>query len=73
MSFYDYRQNKIIHFEDEPYPNYPGWILQDCGCSNGLEWGGTYPRECKRCNGSGWIAKHIESGVIAQYPGGPFC
>ena len=72
MSYWNWKQNKIIRFPPAPYPGYPGWIRLDCGCSGGLEWGGEYPRECRNCWGSGMIAKHEKSGVLAYYPGGPF-
>ena len=63
---------KHIYFEDEPWPDYPGWLMVDCGCCAGLEWGGEYPRECDSCAGNGSYAQHINSGVLAIYPGGPF-
>lgn len=63
----------IVRFSPSPYPDYPGWVMIDCGCSNGIEWGGDYPRECKTCDGSGYIAQHIASRTLALYPGGPFC
>jgi len=72
MAFYDYRENKIIPYESQECPKYPDWIQIDCGCSGGLEWGTEEPTECSRCNGSGMIWKHKKSGVLAQYPGGPF-
>lgn len=55
------------------YPDYPGWKSISCGCCNGLEWGGYDPRECTRCNGCGIVALHIKTGLLAIYPGGPFC
>lgn len=52
--------------------SHPGWLLVDCGCCAGLEWGGNEPRECRDCGGGGHLALHVDSGVLAQYPGGPF-
>lgn len=72
MSFWDYQQEKIVAFPTTPCKDYPGWEEVDCGCSNGLEWGGEYPRECRHCGGNGVLYHHIKSGVLAQYPGGPF-
>lgn len=63
----------IVYWQPEPHPGYPGWVYEDCGCCNGLEWGGEEPRECRTCDGSGWIARHIKSGALALWPGGPFC
>lgn len=72
MSYWDSKNQKIIRFDPIPYPNYPTWLQIDCGCCNGVEWGGEYPKECNLCNGVGVIALHIESEIHAQYPGGPF-
>lgn len=44
----------------------------DCGCCNGLEWGGEYPRECRDCGGTGVLYRYA-SGRLALYRGGPFC
>lgn len=71
MSFWD--GEKITRLTPMIYPHYPGWLIIDCGCSDGLEWGGDYPVECKRCDGNGWIAFHRCSKITAKYPGGPFC
>lgn len=73
MSYWDSKKGKIIRFHSQPYPDYPGWILLDCGCSGGLQWGGEYPRDCNTCKGSGFIAYHKKSHALALYPGGPFC
>lgn len=43
----------------------------DCGCCNGLAWGGEYPRECRDCKGSGLLYRY-PSGALALYRGGPF-
>jgi hypothetical protein len=71
MAYWDSRQGKIIRQETEPYPGYPGWAMVDCGCSHGLSWGGESPSECPTCGGEGRLARHLESGVLALYPGGP--
>lgn len=47
----------------------PGWV--NCGCCNGLEWGGESPRECGDCWGTGRQYRYA-SGRLALYPGGPF-
>ncbi len=52
--------------------SYPGWLEIDCGCCGGIMWGGDYPRECDQCNGGGYLFLHQKSGVLAQWPGGPF-
>jgi len=49
-----------------------GWELIDCGCCAGLAWGTEEPTECSRCTGNGILWRHIESGVLAEYPGGKF-
>lgn len=49
-----------------------GWKYVDCHCCNGIRWGGEYPVECSYCKGAAFYFKHIESGVLAEYPGGPF-
>ena len=47
------------------------WRIVSCGCCAGLEWGGEYPRECRRCWGNGRVFV-TPSGRAAIYPGGPF-
>ena len=64
---------EIIYIKSKVSKNYPNWLKIDCGCCAGIEWGGDYPNECKTCGGNGVIYEHIESKVLAQYPGGPFC
>jgi len=71
MSYWDYEAQKIINRPDKPSSMWPGWTEIDCTCCNGLEWGGEYPRECSYCN-EGTLFRHEASGVLAQYPGGPF-
>ena len=63
---------KIVYAEPQPSEEYPNWEIIDCGCCAGIEWGGESPRECRGCNGQGYYFRHIKSGVLAQYPGGPF-
>lgn len=70
MSYWDSIQQKIVDIPIRPYGK-RGWYLIDCGCCNGIEWGGEEPRECNTCNGVGTYAFHKKSGVIAMYPGGP--
>ena len=71
MSHWDAQQGKIIRWSTQVYGLNPEWEEMDCGCCAGLEWGGEYPKECKRCN-NGVIYHHKKSGVLALYPGGPF-
>lgn len=71
MAHWDYTKETIVHAPDTPYPHFQGWLIRDCGCCDGLQWGGEEPRECATCDGSGRICIHIKSGVIAEYPGGP--
>ena len=73
MAYWDSVEQKTVRFPPRPYPGYPGWAITDCGCCNGIAWGGESPEECSECNGSGTITTHVESGVQAMYPGGPFC
>lgn len=61
----------IVMLADEPCSEYPGWVRVDCGCCAGLEWGGFEPRTCRDCGGNGFLAKHVASGTMALYPGGP--
>jgi len=72
MAYWDSANNKIIHCPPRKVRGYPDWEELDCGCCNGIQWGGEYPRECGDCGGSGAIFRHIKSGVLAQYPGGRF-
>lgn len=64
--------DKIVYFTAKPCEQYPGWEETDCGCCNGIQWGGEYPTECPDCDGSGRLFHHTKSGVLALYPGGPF-
>ena len=72
MAFWDSKAQKIKYRKPIPFPGYPKWLEIDCGCCNGLQWGGYEPRECNICEGAGRYAKHVLSGVLAEYPGGPF-
>ncbi len=73
MAYWDSDREEIIYRKSKPYPDYPDWEMIDCGCCAGIMWGGEYIRECNRCACEGWIAHHKPSGVLAHYPGGPFC
>ena len=73
MSHWDSKQGVIVRWPTKPCPNYPGWEEIDCGCCAGISWGGEYPHTCERCGGEGAIFRHIKSGALAWYPGGPFC
>lgn len=70
MAHWDYMDKKIHYYSARDLEN--GWLEIDCGCSEGLRWGGEYPRECNRCEGIGAIVWHKKSKVFALYPGGPF-
>lgn len=72
MAFWDSTQNRIIRIPPKPAKAHPGWEERDCGCCDGLRWGGDIPTECGDCAGNGIIFVHLKSGVIAQWPGGPF-
>ncbi len=72
MAHWDSETGKIIHWPTRRSKQFPKWDEEDCGCSGGLEWGGEYPRECRRCKGGAIIYRHRKSGVTAQWPGGPF-
>jgi len=71
MAYWDSKQGKIVRQPDEPVSDYPGWVWEDCGCSGGFRWGGDFPADCISCGGNGRLAKHLESGALALYPGGP--
>lgn len=72
MSYWDSENKTIVRIPTKDWPNNSSWECVDCGCCGGIQWGGDYPRECGTCKGSGFYARHKESRVIAQYPGGPF-
>ena len=74
MAYYDHRKHCKVMREDEAYSYYPGWAKCDCGCRNGVLWCriDEKPRDCPECNGEGSFARHAESGVCAEFPGGPF-
>lgn len=72
MSHWDSEQQKVIRWHSARFPEYLNWLRIDCGCSNGLEWGGEYPRECDRCKDGGWLWLHEPSRRLALWPGGPF-
>ena len=71
MAYWDDKQNKKVYHKPRPSA-WRGWEVLDCGCCNGIEWGGEEPIECSSCNGSGKYFRHTKSGVLAEYPGGPF-
>jgi hypothetical protein len=70
-AMWDELSEHIVRRKDRPWPGYPGWLRVDCGCCAGIKWGGYTPQDCERCGGSGLIAVHKKSRVIADYPGGP--
>ena len=70
MAFWSANQQRVIYFKPEFVREDESWLRIDCGCCNGLTW--WYGEECSRCDGRGFTYKHIESGVLARWPGGPF-
>lgn len=73
MAYWDSRNGKIVYTgEVSCAPEYPGWAAVDCGCCNGMEWNALEPTTCSRCDGNGVVYKHIASGALAKYPGGPY-
>lgn len=70
MAFWSANQQRIIYYKPEFIGENESWLRIDCGCCHGLTW--WTGNECRYCDGTGFICKHIESGVLAQYPGGPF-
>ncbi len=72
MASWNSKTQTTTRYPTKPSMDYPDWDIEDCGCCNGIMWGGEYPRECDNCNGSGRIYRHRESGVAAEYPGGRF-
>lgn len=68
MSYWDGKE--IIMFKTRNDAERPDWLIIDCGCCAGVTW--FYGSECGNCNGSGHYFKHKKSGVLAQWPGGPF-
>ena len=71
MSYWDGK--KVVRFPPKDCPEYPKWEVVDCGCCNGIRWGGEYPDECDTCSGGGVIYRLKKTGAFALYPGGPFC
>jgi len=72
MAFWDLDKKIIILLPPKKSKRGPGWWKIDCGCCNGIKWGGETPRECSACDGTGVIYKHKKSYVLAKWPGGPF-
>lgn len=70
MAHWNSKEQRVVTFAPEPWgDDAPGWERIDCGCCAGLQWTTGY--ECKQCAGSGSVAHHVASGVLALYPGGP--
>lgn len=72
MAHWDAENHRIVYSDDYADPEFPGWVRKDCDCCHGIKWGGEYPIECSSCIGSGYIWKHVKSGALAAWPGGPF-
>ena len=73
MSYWDSATQTVVRIPPERIGGYPGWVRLDCGCCDGIEWGGDEPQDCYACKGYGSVCLHVKSGVIALYPGGPLC
>lgn len=43
--YWDSKNQQLIRIPDQPYDGSIGWILKDCHCCLGLQWGTGY--ECK--------------------------
>jgi hypothetical protein len=71
MATWDRTTGRFVYWEPEDAAENPGWKRIDCGCCNGLEWGGEEPLECDRCVGNGILFWHVQSGVVAKWVGGP--
>lgn len=70
MSHWDSAAGVIVRWPTESVEGYPNWESFDCGCCAGIEWGGDYPNECRRCAG-GRVCRHVPTGTLALWPGGP--
>jgi hypothetical protein len=62
---------EIVRIAPSLHPLSTGWWCIDCGCCNGIQWGGEYPTECRDCGGGGVVFLHEASGLVAAWPGGP--
>jgi len=71
MAYWDSKKRKIVYRHPKKVKNYKYWYEIDCGCCNGIKWGGPNPKECERCRGNGTIFWHSKSKVFALYIGGP--
>lgn len=72
MAHWNPDTHQIVYFPPQEDPEFPNWVREDCGCCAGIKWGGEEPIECNNCAGSGYVWRHKQSGVLAQWPGGPF-
>ena len=62
-----------MRYDEHAVSMWPGWVVRDCGCRSGeVEGRDGRWRECPSCKGWGRVWKHKKSGVLAEYPGGPF-
>ena len=62
---------ELVRWKPERVVGYPDWWRMDCGCCNGIEWGGSELVECYECGAGGAVYVHVPSRVVALYPGGP--
>jgi hypothetical protein len=63
--------SRVIEWPTHRAKDYPGWLVVDCGCCAGIEWGGDNPQECDSCWGTGLRYIHEATRTVAVYPGGP--
>jgi len=71
MAHWNSEKGVIVTWPSQAVDGRPGWVREDCGCCNGISWGGFTPQTCPRCRGNGVIYRHLQSGVLALYVGGP--
>jgi len=71
MSAWDSKNGVVVRWKPERIEGYENWWTVDCGCCNGICWGGEEPIECRFCMGRGTICVHRPSGTLAEWPGGP--
>jgi hypothetical protein len=70
MAYFDSKTLQIVYRPPRKWSGYRGWLDIDCGCCNGIQWGGEDPRECRTCEGTGRWAVHVKSGLLKLWPGG---
>ena len=66
------KSNRVKILGTNEVKNYPSWEHVNCDCCGGLQQNKESPIVCPVCKGYSFYVKHIKSGVMACYPGGPF-